>query len=349
MLLHQVIRDEPPSPRTLNGQIPRDLETICLRCLEKDRARRYPTAEEFSEDLQRFLNKEPVRARPIGRITRLARLARRHWGVASLAVLLIAVAAGSLIFVAVLREQRNAARESNNRAIAAERDRRTQVAELLAFKAGVLEQSTDIGRRHESLRLLGEAVEITRTTDPLNESKIEAIRNQAILGLSLFDLRPGWTRDIAGRITVTLGPLHKHYARVTPAGDVTVCRLPDGEEILRFWRDDFEYWFVGTCFNAAGTHLAVKYTGNDRQHQSEVWDVRHGKRLLKKPVNIPSFSFHPLLPLVCVCEARAGSYGIIKRTARFGGSTWITFRQWRVFRMTENCWLLVRRASAERL
>lgn len=70
MLLHQVIHDEAPSPRKLNGNIPIDLETICLKCLEKEPGRRYPTAAAYSADLRRFINGEPTLARPIGAIRR---------------------------------------------------------------------------------------------------------------------------------------------------------------------------------------------------------------------------------------------------------------------------------------
>jgi hypothetical protein len=66
MLLHQVINDEPPRPRKLAQQIPRDLETICLKCLEKSPGRRYQSAAELREDLKRLLDGEPIRARPVG-------------------------------------------------------------------------------------------------------------------------------------------------------------------------------------------------------------------------------------------------------------------------------------------
>ena len=65
MLIHQLLTEEAPSPRKLNPSIPRDLETICLKCLEKDPARRYASAEVLADELERFLEGKPIHARPL--------------------------------------------------------------------------------------------------------------------------------------------------------------------------------------------------------------------------------------------------------------------------------------------
>jgi serine/threonine protein kinase len=100
--LDQVRNQEPVAPHLLRPGVARDLETICLRCLQKEPARRYASAAELADDLARFVNGEPIRARPVSTAERLARWCRRNPGLASLtgavAVLLVAIAGVSSAF-----------------------------------------------------------------------------------------------------------------------------------------------------------------------------------------------------------------------------------------------------------
>ena len=93
MLVVQILSDDPISPRRLNGRIPRDLETICLKCLEKKPERRYETAADLAADLCAWLDKKPIKARPIGRLARAARWCQRRPTVASLLGLVVLVTA----------------------------------------------------------------------------------------------------------------------------------------------------------------------------------------------------------------------------------------------------------------
>lgn len=76
--VRQVIESEPLSPRQANPSIPQDLETICLKCLQKEPNNRYQTSQDLADELGRFLRGEPIIARPIGRIARLWRLCKRN-------------------------------------------------------------------------------------------------------------------------------------------------------------------------------------------------------------------------------------------------------------------------------
>jgi eukaryotic-like serine/threonine-protein kinase len=97
MLIKQVIHDDPPSPRKLNANISKDLETITLKCLEKDPNRRFPTAQEFAQELKRFLSGEPIHSRPISRAARAWRWCQRRPVTAGLS----AAVAALVSFVAV--------------------------------------------------------------------------------------------------------------------------------------------------------------------------------------------------------------------------------------------------------
>ncbi len=94
MLVLQVIEDDPRPPRRLNDKIPRDLETIALKAIEKSPARRYPTAEEFARDVERFERGEPIEARAVAGVERLWRWSRRNQLAAAL---LVALVLGSIV------------------------------------------------------------------------------------------------------------------------------------------------------------------------------------------------------------------------------------------------------------
>jgi len=109
MLIHQKLTEDAPSPRKFNAAIPRDLETICLKCLERDPEQRYETAALLQKDLQHYLEGASISARPIGRLARGWRWCKRRPVVAGLSVLLVtALLSGTAIsaFFAAKADQR---------------------------------------------------------------------------------------------------------------------------------------------------------------------------------------------------------------------------------------------------
>jgi len=107
-VLHRVINDEPATPRSLNPSIPRDLETICLKCLQKKPQSRYQTAEALADDLQRFQVGKPISARPAGFLERSWKWCARHRSAAA------AIALGVLSAVTIVGLSLNYARREAN-------------------------------------------------------------------------------------------------------------------------------------------------------------------------------------------------------------------------------------------
>jgi serine/threonine-protein kinase len=97
-LIELIRNSEAASPRSSDSQVPRDLETIVMKAIDKDPKRRYQSADELGEDLQRFVNDEPIKARRIGPVERLGRWCRRNPAVASLtAAVLVLMAVGTTV------------------------------------------------------------------------------------------------------------------------------------------------------------------------------------------------------------------------------------------------------------
>jgi WD40 repeat protein/serine/threonine protein kinase len=110
--LQLVQNSDPVSPRALNPSVARDLETICLKCLEKEPSRRYQTAQALVEELGRYLREEPILARPVSRTERVWSWCRRKPALAgSLAALAVAMAAG---MVGIAWQWRRAEQNADN-------------------------------------------------------------------------------------------------------------------------------------------------------------------------------------------------------------------------------------------
>jgi non-specific serine/threonine protein kinase/serine/threonine-protein kinase len=131
--LQQVVHEEPVPPRRLQPKLPRDLETICLKCLHKEPVRRYADAESLAEDLRRFQAGEPIAARPVGVVERGLKWTRRRPAAAALMALALLVLVGGVTAV-LWYADRERGRADQERALRREaEDQREQAQAVLGF------------------------------------------------------------------------------------------------------------------------------------------------------------------------------------------------------------------------
>ena len=154
----QVISDEPVPPRRLNASIPPDLETICLKCLQKEPGKRYPSAAALADDLGRYLAGEPIVARPVTRVERAVKWARRRPAIAGLlglVALVTALGLGGILWQwrAAVRARNDAqAREQDALKAQAKEREQTELAKAQTelAKAQTAGRATAVRRPYES-------------------------------------------------------------------------------------------------------------------------------------------------------------------------------------------------------
>jgi serine/threonine-protein kinase len=148
--LMQVLSREPVPPSRLNTAVPRDVDTICLKCMEKDPKQRYPTALALAEDLRRFLRNEPIAARPVGPLGRGLRWTRRNPTGAALLATALALVGLAIASGFWLQRQQAERREERARL----EGRQAQAVEALLTQASDLQKQ---GRWPEASVVLKEA------------------------------------------------------------------------------------------------------------------------------------------------------------------------------------------------
>src|SRR5262249_28976104 len=149
MILYQVLTEEPRPPRQLDPKVPRDLETVCLKCLRKEPEKRYASAAELADDLARYQRGEPIQARPVGRTERAVKWVKRNPVVTgAAAAVLLALAAGATYGYLKYRETEEALGKREE-AIQAATNRADELKYQLGVSAMVLANAAHDSRDYQ--------------------------------------------------------------------------------------------------------------------------------------------------------------------------------------------------------
>jgi tetratricopeptide (TPR) repeat protein len=194
MMLQQILNEEPRPPRRINDKIPRDLETITLKCLAKEPGRRYATAGELAADLHRWLKGEPIHARPVGRLEQGWRWAKRNPRVAVLSatvlILLATLAVGSTVAALLIRTKYEDERLARGEAEGAKK-KAEENAEKYRLAKDEADNQTRFARRQrdltlETLNSLVYAVQEQLRDRPAMAPMRERLLHYAIVGLERY-------------------------------------------------------------------------------------------------------------------------------------------------------------------
>jgi WD40 repeat protein len=298
VVLEQVVHDEPRPPRRLNDAVPRELETIALKCLAKEPGRRYQSAGDLAEDLQRWLEGRPIQARPVGVLGRTSRWCRRKPGLAgalgAAAFFLVAgTIASSLLAIRALGEARRADEQ------AASARANEQLAKKNAELAGEEKRGSD--RRHyaSEMKLASLDWEAGRTSmvqqrlraqvpDP-GAPDLRGFEWYYLNRLCQLELRT--LQGHKGRVHyVAFSPDGKYLASSGADHSVRLWEMATSREIYTLRGHSHPVW--GIAFSPDGKYLA----SGSEDHTIRFWDVATGRQsraLLGHGGGVNTIAFSP--------------------------------------------------------
>jgi WD40 repeat protein len=255
----QVVQRDPTPIRRLAARVPRDLETICLKCLQKDPAKRYATAQELAADLERFREGKPIHARPVGLAERTWMWARRHPLTAGLVLALLAVSllgfagvSGALVFALAKWKEAESQRDLASRQTEEAEEARGQEAAQRKLAEEARRQEEEQRKRAET------TTAFTRVARAQSEWRLS---NLTVSSRLLAECEPkyrGWEWHY-------LQGLHHTDLLTVQAHEPTVTGVefsPDGKRFM----------------TSGGNPYAS--SGGPGVGQVRVWDTRTGERLL---------------------------------------------------------------------
>ena len=257
-VMRQVAEANPTKPSTVRFEIPRDLEVICLHCLEKDPQHRYPSALALANDLDRWLEGRSILARPASPPEQLWRWAKRNPILASACALLVFALVGIAVGATLFSINLDAARQ---RAETAELRAKTELRSAYLSQARATRLTGLSGQRFTALDAIGRAAKIQPGLD---------LRNEAAAALALTDLRVDrqWRAKNTSIDALVFNPTLEWYAVAGKPGTVSIRHVSDQKEVRRIEYNGAPVVYL-TPFSRDGRFIGLRHSDN----RWTFWDV----------------------------------------------------------------------------
>lgn len=269
MMLHQVLHDDPKSPRKLDERIPRDLNTIILKAMAKERDRRYPTAAAFASDLRRWLGSQPISARPVGLLGRSIRWCRRNpsgaLATAAAAIALLAIVSFSIAWG--YREQQQKIRETALRAVAEKSEAQSLRTLVRSHTQNGLARM-QAGDLFGSLPWFAQALRLDQGDADLQRLRLAMVQQ------SLPTLTNMWT--LGGKInSLKFSADGKSLLAASDSGAVQLCSIDEGKGLA------IQSSTGPTTFAAQIDPTGTRVCAPGGDGRLNLWDVTTNRQIAK--------------------------------------------------------------------
>ena len=286
-LIEKVLREPAVSPRRLDPRVPRDLETVVLKCLAKEPADRYPTAEALAEDLRRFLADRPIKARRTPWYERTWRWARRNPAVAgllaSVLLLLVTVAVVSSVSSLWLKKALGESERANA-------DANARLWGSYLDQARASRMTRQPGQRLQSLRAIEKALRLPLPPD----RSLDELRTEAIAALCLPDIEvvKEWDGIPEEATAFAIDPAFERYAWGDKDGNVSVRRIEGDAELFKLSGTGRVWEYDGLKFSPDGRFLHIMCFVNER-YRGRLWRLDDPQPVAVLDDDHVGFAFRP--------------------------------------------------------
>ena len=331
-LLRRIIFESPRPLRRVRADVPKPLQTIIHKAIEKNPADRFHSAQELADDLRRFLDDEPIHAKPPSLLEHAARWARRNRALVAAVVLFLLVAAAvGWAMAGRLKIERDEVAKARDEATQSERKSRHNEWQSLVAQVGLTRRADQAGRRDEALKLIDRAVALGRELS-IAESDKKLLRDELIACLALQDdlsLVKTIKHD-SGRVHLEFSPRGDRYARTAVEAGIEIHDASGRLEFTLTPPFDGNGKSIYSVFSPTGRWLMVWNTLSGR-HQVVVWDLDAREIVFTVPMEpgLPYSDFTHggeqfitfvdvahLAPGTAVAEGQAGEVRIIDLKTR---------------------------------